>query len=201
MLGLPLYGYVSQSTKTTLHEIALPQPGFDVRAYKEQVLGLPDRGLACPLPRARTADQADQKEGEGPNALRGAHPRVKDGVKKGGVRAEADGDLSAYLGQQIPFNQLVALGALQKNSDGTYTADSANGYTMGASMSPLCNIQAILILDGDIAWDDCSDTPFMYDTARKVVVTYDDTWSLGDKATFAKQNGMAGCFTWSLDQV
>ena len=112
MLGLPLYGYVSQSTKTTLHEIALPQPGFDVRAYKEQVLGLPDRGLACPLPRARTADEADQKEGEGPNALRGAHPRVKDGVKKGGVRAEADGDLSAYLGQQIPFNQLVALGAL-----------------------------------------------------------------------------------------
>ena len=32
-------------------------------------------------------------------------------------------------------------------------------------------------------------------------MTYDDTYSLGDKATFAKQNGMAGCFTWSLDQV
>ena len=52
-----------------------------------------------------------------------------------------------------------------------------------------------------IAWDDCSDTPFLYDTSRKVVVTYDDTWSLGDKALFAKQNGMGGCFTWSLDQV
>ena len=51
------------------------------------------------------------------------------------------------------------------------------------------------------AWDDCSDTPFLYNTTRKVVVTYDDTWSLGDKALFAKQNGMAGCFTWSLDQV
>ena len=51
------------------------------------------------------------------------------------------------------------------------------------------------------AWDDCSDTPFLYNTSRKTVVTYDDTYSLGDKATFAKQNGMAGCFTWSLDQV
>lgn len=28
-----------------------------------------------------------------------------------------------------------------------------------------------------------------------------DTWSLADKAKFAKQNGMGGCFTWSLDQV
>ena len=51
------------------------------------------------------------------------------------------------------------------------------------------------------AWDDCSDTPFLYNSSRKTVVTYDDTWSLGDKALFAKQNGMAGCFTWSLDQV
>ena len=33
------------------------------------------------------------------------------------------------------------------------------------------------------------------------MVTYDDTYSLADKAAFAKQNGMAGCFTWSLDQV
>jgi chitinase len=28
-----------------------------------------------------------------------------------------------------------------------------------------------------------------------------DTWSLGDKAKFAKSSGMAGCCTWSLDQV
>lgn len=33
------------------------------------------------------------------------------------------------------------------------------------------------------------------------MVTYDDTWSLTDKAKFARQNGMAGCFTWSIDQV
>jgi chitinase len=42
---------------------------------------------------------------------------------------------------------------------------------------------------------------FLFNTSRKTVVTYDDTYSLGDKAAFAKNNGMAGCFTWSLDQV
>jgi GH18 family chitinase len=32
-------------------------------------------------------------------------------------------------------------------------------------------------------------------------VTYDDTYSLGDKAAYAKSAGMGGCFTWALDQV
>ena len=32
-------------------------------------------------------------------------------------------------------------------------------------------------------------------------MTYDDTDSLADKAAFAKQSGMAGCFTWSFNQV
>ncbi|PIL37606.1 hypothetical protein GSI_01300 [Ganoderma sinense ZZ0214-1] len=156
VLGLPLYGY-----------------------YKEQVLGLPARGLKCPLPGV-LEDGAEEGEGEEPNALHGNHERRREGKEKEKeVTAEAAaGDLSAYFGQQIPFNQIVALGALVKSSAGTY--GGANGYTM--------------------AWDDCSDTPFLYNTSRKTVVTYDDTWSLGDKALFAKQNGMAGCFTWSLDQ-
>ena len=71
-------------------------------------------------------------------------------------------------------------------------------------------------------WDDCSDTPvraansscvktvidvskqnfqFLFNVSRQTVVTYDDTYSLADKAKYAKQAGMAGCFTWSLDQV
>jgi len=42
---------------------------------------------------------------------------------------------------------------------------------------------------------------FLYNVAQSTVVTFDDTYSLKDKAIFARQNGMAGCFTWSLDQV
>jgi chitinase len=58
----------------------------------------------------------------------GAHPRVKADTKDAMV-AEADsGDLSKWYGQQIPFNSLLASGALMKKADGTYTGD--NGYTM-----------------------------------------------------------------------
>ncbi|RDB17715.1 Chitinase A1 [Hypsizygus marmoreus] len=90
----------------------------------------------------------------------------------------AAGDLSGMWGQQIAFNQLLQGGALVKNADGTYKG--ANGYQMG--------------------WDNCSDTPFLYNTARSTVVSYDDTWSIASKTQFAKKASMAGCFTWSLDQ-
>jgi chitinase len=109
---------------------------------------------------------------------------------------EDDVNLSSWYGQQIPFNSIVSSGALVKQSNGTY--GQGGGYTM--------------------AWDNCSDTPvsasmsfswlakadsaqFLYDTKMDTVVTYDDTYSLGDKAAYAKSQGMAGCFTWSMDQV
>ncbi|KAJ2919639.1 hypothetical protein MD484_g832, partial [Candolleomyces efflorescens] len=90
----------------------------------------------------------------------------------------APGDLRLMWGQQIAFHQLLSTGALVKKGDGTYGA--ANGYTM--------------------AWDDCSDTPFVFNTQRETVVSYDDTYSLVDKAKYSREVGMAGCFTWSLDQ-
>ncbi|TFL02994.1 glycoside hydrolase family 18 protein [Pterulicium gracile] len=90
----------------------------------------------------------------------------------------AKGDLSSFWGSQVAFNQLLSSGAMVKKADGTYGGGA--GYTF--------------------AWDDCSDTPYLYNKSRSTVVTYDDTWSLTDKAKFARQNGMAGCFTWSIDQ-
>ncbi|PWN42750.1 glycoside hydrolase [Ceraceosorus guamensis] len=76
---------------------------------------------------------------------------------------------------QVNFRQLVDQGALKVKSDGTYGAGS--GWTM--------------------YWDDCSDTPFLSNGNR--VVTYDDTYSLYDKGSFAKQAGIAGVNMWSVD--
>jgi len=42
---------------------------------------------------------------------------------------------------------------------------------------------------------------YLFNQSRTTVVTYDDTWSLSDKAKFAKEASMGGCFTWSVDQV
>lgn len=120
LLGLPLYGYVSKSTATTLNGIAMPPPGLQVEEYRERVLNLPRRNpmAACPLP--------VQGEGE-PNFLEGAHERAKKAPETVHTEAAA-GDLSAYFGQQIPFNQIVALGALKK-SGSVYV--QTNGYTEG----------------------------------------------------------------------
>ena len=120
-----------KSTKTVLHQIARPPVGFDVlKAYEElqpagRVLGLlADRGPSCPLPQVVEELRKDEEK---QNALMGAHERTK---AKTEMKAQAAaGDLSGFFGQQIAFNQLVSLGALKKNSDGTYT--QANGYTMG----------------------------------------------------------------------
>ena len=85
--------------------------------------GLPDRGLSCPLPQVIEEPRENEEK---PNALMGAHERPK---AKTEMKAQAAaGDLSGFFGQQIAFNQLVSLGALKKNSDGTYTA--ANGYML-----------------------------------------------------------------------
>lgn len=57
------------------------------------------------------------------------HPRQRD--RDGGEDDKTGaGNLNSWFGQQIPFNSLVASGALVKNSAGTYVA--ANGYTRGA---------------------------------------------------------------------
>lgn len=141
VLGLPLYGYVSQSTKTTLQHIARPPPGFKVAEYKEKVLGLPERGLACPLPTVQEDAQPSESDDAGVNKLAqsGNHDRSAEKEKAGAkiqeeLRATAAGDLSSYFGQEIAFNQIVALGALTKTSSGTYV--SANGYTEGEPTSP-----------------------------------------------------------------
>ncbi|KAF8970627.1 glycoside hydrolase superfamily [Flammula alnicola] len=105
----------------------------------------------------------------------GAHPKYRRDSSKG---SPALGDLSTMWGQQIPFSQLVSSGALVKKDDGNY--DASHGYTMG--------------------WDDCSDTPYIFNTSRTTVVSYDDTYSIASKTQFAKDSGMGGCFSWSMDQ-
>ncbi|KAF5380285.1 hypothetical protein D9757_007977 [Collybiopsis confluens] len=161
LLGLPLYGYVSNSSKTVL-----------------------TGSFVDPATEPEESGHIGSATGPQP----GNHARVKkpiselpvgeDGNKHGVKAAAADANLQGWYGQQIPFSSIVASGALVKSSSGTYSG--GGGFTMG--------------------WDNCSDTPYLFNTSQSTVVTYDDTFSLGDKATFARQNGMAGCFTWSLDQ-
>ncbi|KAJ7198588.1 glycoside hydrolase family 18 protein [Mycena pura] len=151
LLGLPLYGYVLDSTKMVLTgSFVDPANVFSTAAAEQPIRGANKR----------------------PTHVAAAPAADKVGT------AAAQTNLQSWWGQQIPFGSLVSSGALVKQSDGTY--GQGGGFTEG--------------------WDNCSDTPFLFNTSQSTVVSYDDTFSLADKASFAKSKGMAGCFTWSLDQ-
>ena len=48
-------------------------------------------------------------------------------------------------------------------------------------------------------WDEKTATPFVYDSARKILVSYDDKSSLGKKLEVVKSRGLGGAFVWALD--
>ncbi|KAG6820584.1 hypothetical protein H0H93_014811 [Arthromyces matolae] len=169
LLGLPLYGYVSKSSKTVLTGSSLPSSSMLLLDDSE--VGPKDSAIDTDEPSNGDHEVASSER----RFVNGSHARDENNESK---VAPASTSLSSWWGQQIPFNSIVKSGALVKKSDGTY--GQGGGFTMG--------------------WDNCSDTPYLYNTAQTTVVTYDDTYSFGSKAAFAKKSGMAGCFTWSLDQ-
>ena len=127
MLGLPLYGYVSKSTKTALSDGTLQHTnGSTLDAYRAEVLGLAGKSYAV----ADVPEVLDEVDSAAElNALNGAHPHAPTAQEQGKLTVLAGGDLSSYYGQQIAFSDLVAQGALKETSSGTFTG--TNGYTYG----------------------------------------------------------------------
>ena len=72
------------------------------------------------------------------------------------VVATATANLQKWWGQQIPFKTIVSSGALKRKADGTYGQNG--GFTMG--------------------WDNCSNTPYLFNVSQKTVVTYDGEFGL-----------------------
>ncbi|KAF7315066.1 Glycoside hydrolase family 18 protein [Mycena indigotica] len=185
LLGLPLYGYVFRSTKTTLSsfvELDVEDPPTEIPPGIEPtqdsapvgpIRGGNRRIIVPDDPETEPEVPDETPLTETPHPL---DPEVEPTT--GETDAQAVANLSKWWGQAIPFNSLLASGALIKKQDGSYGAGS--GYTLSQ--------------------DQCSTTPFLYNTARATVVSFDDTHSLADKAAFVKSKGMGGVFTWSLDQ-
>ncbi|BGP14946.1 hypothetical protein JCM10213_007252 [Rhodosporidiobolus nylandii] len=101
-----------------------------------------------------------------------------DGVFTPGTGAGkvGKGDLSGLEGNQIQFVDMINYGVIKKDSSLNWVG--TNGYTR--------------------EWDSCSSTPYLYDTSRKVVITYDDPHSLGLKGQLANQKGIAGLAMWDI---
>ncbi|KAF8181050.1 glycoside hydrolase family 18 protein [Pholiota molesta] len=171
----PLADYCGTSTQ--------PQANAQAALSQWAKAGMPASKTLLGLPLYGYVSKSTDKKLTGSSVPASIRPRLSAGMhqrysRSPAKKAPAMGDLSSMWGQQIPFTQLITSGALVKKADGNYGA--SNGYTMG--------------------WDNCSDTPFIYNTERTTVVSYDDTYSIESKTKFAKKSGMAGCFTWSMDQ-
>lgn len=140
LLGLPLYGYVSQSTKTALTGSFMP-PSLSRNPNSAVDPKLAPRGR-----NARPAKHTSSKLTDG-------------GDGKAKSQAAADVNLQSWYGQEIPFTNIVSSGALVKDSDGNY--GGSGGFTMGEH-SRLLRVLRRSCTNGcvaTLAWDDCSDTP------------------------------------------
>ncbi|KAH6912111.1 hypothetical protein BKA70DRAFT_1559595 [Coprinopsis sp. MPI-PUGE-AT-0042] len=113
------------------------------------------------------------------------------------IRDEHDGVASTariHHSRMKPSIIIRSASDIALRSDGNY--GEGGGYTVG--------------------WDSCSNTSYLFNVGHQTVVSYDgklfdavhsdlliilpDTWSLNDKAKWSRENELAGCFSWSLDQ-
>jgi hypothetical protein len=106
LLGLPLYGYVSQSTKQVVTDNLLPSSMVLLQQNEvTSAQGTPDLHFL------------------------NVHARSKENHDQNLTVAAMDANLTSWYGQQIPFANIVKAGALVKASDGTYK--SSGGFTRG----------------------------------------------------------------------
>ncbi|KAK4705493.1 chitinase, partial [Phenoliferia sp. Uapishka_3] len=95
-----------------------------------------------------------------------------------GVGKLGNGNLADIDGNQIQFYQLLSYGVMVQDSSNLETYTGTNGYTN--------------------MWDKCSNTPYLYDTDRAIVITYDDPKSMILKAQLAKASNLAGINMWDI---
>jgi chitinase len=173
VMGMALYGWVSQSTKTVLTGASVPSENFLILAKTDAKSEDDTQFLNGAHPRAKDGSLAQSAATEPSNETPAASPdadsaaapsdpptngeeaarldQAEKGNREEEITAAATANLTGWWGQQIPFKTLVSSGALAKNSSGTY--GGSGGFTMG--------------------WDNCSNTPYLFNAAQKTVVSYD----------------------------
>ncbi|XP_006463964.1 hypothetical protein AGABI2DRAFT_208965 [Agaricus bisporus var. bisporus H97] len=101
--------------------------------------------------------------------------------------------------------------SFEKNSNPLLPADSGGADICGNPTGPVDNYDfsqmvtaGFLKDDGNPAegitymYDDCSQTPFVYNPTSGVVISYDDTKSMAAKGKFIEENGLKGFAMWQV---
>jgi len=96
------------------------------------------------------------------------------GVTSGGAGKDVCGVDSPAISSWL-YRELISTGRLNSNGTG---AGTVGPWTR--------------------AWDDCSQTPFLFNNATRELINYDDPESYSVKAAFVRQHGMAGINMFDL---
>ncbi|KAI0733000.1 glycoside hydrolase superfamily [Fomitopsis betulina] len=174
VLGVPAYGYLSQSSATRLVQRSTLCSG----------LGSVPRSHRAHL---RNRHRARSSLRLCANATEGA---------PGSSAIMATNDDGSPEDGQVQFRGLVEQGILQYSPEEPYDGASADG-----SVAPMRYVtnrgkEIDSLYDGwsgfSREWDECSSTPFLRSATADQVVTYDDPLSLGMKAAFVQGVGLLG---------
>ena len=183
MLGLASYAYVSDSTATTLIHKRKRSTMYEAenarRLAAKTRQNMRGRNMMPQLSAQAHALVARDAVAEASSCVSGTATTSSEKVAQTSSSV-ADvgtaGDLSAFTGSEIEFNQIISYQALALSSTGVWYGK--NGYTR--------------------KWDTCSSTPYLYDVARSTVVTYDDPTSLKVKAAYAVSMQLKGVGMWDI---
>jgi chitinase len=186
MLGIPAYGYVSDSTATSLihkRDVHARRAAIADQDNERRVAALARQhmrmGNTFPVLKdtassKRLARRADDEETP---ATATSSEKVFDMPTGIPVKAvNTQGNLDDFKGSQIQFNQLISYRAISLSTTGVWYGK--NGYTR--------------------RWDSCSQTPFLFNQVKSTVVTYDDPVSIKIKAEFAASKKLRGTGMWDI---
>lgn len=81
-----------------------------------------------------------------------------------------------------------------------FTASALYASQTGVSDVTYTTVQSRIQSGWQYHWDDVSKVPYLSNTAKTSVITFDDTVSLQQKSAYAKTNGLLGIMIWALGQ-
>ena len=183
MLGVASYGYVSDSTATTLiHKRKRNTLSENESARKLAARTRSNMRGGNMMPRVDTGTHQliarDVNYSSGPASATSttSSEKVAQTSTSSVKDVNTSGDLSDFTNSEIEFNQILQYKALALSSTGAWYGK--NGYTR--------------------KWDVCSSTPYLYNVAKSTVVTYDDPTSLKVKGAYAVSMQLKGLGMWDI---
>lgn len=115
-----------------------------------------------------------------------------------GVKQHLDqGVPAAKLALGVPFYGRAWQG-VPADLDGLF--QPFEGMLPGLPSGSMRYDQAAALLGGSFTrhWEETGRVPWLYDPAARVMVTYDDPQSVGEKAAYARARGLGGVMIWEI---